>query len=162
LKIESLKQAIGMQSAINRFLSENGIKDLVGDYGELLVNRALGGSRAGAVNQGFDIIHPDFGRIEVKTRKYELQRDGRIRKEDRAVGFLNKEGGFDWLAHVVLNVDFSVEAACLVDYADIWPEITKTEGKNGKVAFARSIGCPSSQSITEEVRIAQRELGFGL
>ena len=111
--IDTLERAISAQAEINRFLARSGIKDLVGDYGELLVHKALGGTRKNAVNRGFDIDHDDLRRIEVKTRKYELLESGKVKKESRAVGFAAKESSFDWLAHVVLDVDFSVVAACL-------------------------------------------------
>lgn len=147
-----------MQAAVVRFLAKNGIKDLVGDYGELLVHRALGGDRQNAVNQGFDLIHPKFQRIEVKTRKYELRNDGSIKRENRAVGFNGKENGFDWLAHVVLNVDFSVVSACLCPYQEVWPQILRT---TGKVGFSTSSQLPSARLITSELKNAQKELGFG-
>ncbi|WP_460588657.1 hypothetical protein, partial [Haliea atlantica] len=93
MQIDTLQEAIAAQAAIIRYLARNGIKDLVGDYGELLIHQAFGGERKSAVHQGFDILHPEFGRIEVKTRKYELKEDGSIRKESRAVGFKGKENG---------------------------------------------------------------------
>lgn len=109
MKISSLQQAISNQAEIVRFLADQGIKDLVGDYGELLTQQALGGVRMNAVNQGYDIQHPEYRRIEVKTRKWELQKDGSVRKEDRAVGFKGKEEQLEWLAHIILGTDFKVE-----------------------------------------------------
>lgn len=159
MSIESLKDAISAQAQINRFLVSNGIKDLVGDYGEMLVHKAFGGSRENAVNKGYDIKHPEYGRIEVKTRKYELLQDGTIRKESRAVGFKGKEAGFDWLAHVVLDVDFSVISACLASYQEIWPEIQRTVDK---VGYSTSSRLPSSVDIRSKVKGAQNELGFGI
>jgi len=126
VSITSLQEAIATQAKINQFLAASGIKDLVGDYGELLIHDALRGVSKNAVNQGFDIKHHELGRVEVKTRKYELLPDGTVRKESRAVGFKGKENGFEWLAHVVLDVDFSVVGACLVAYQDVWPEIQRT------------------------------------
>jgi len=155
--IQSLEEAISYQAEINRFLAKNGIKDLVGDYGELLVHRALGGRRQNAVNQGFDIDHSEYKRIEVKTRKYELVQDGSVRKENRAVGFKGKENGFDWLAHVILDVNFSVVGGCLVSYQDVWPEVQRTIDK---VSFATSSRLPSSINITDKLNKAQQELGY--
>lgn len=159
MQVDTLQEAIAAQAAIIRFLSRNGIKDLVGDYGELLIHRAFGGERKSAVHQGYDILHPEFGRIEVKTRKYELKEDGSIRKESRAVGFKGKENGFDWLAHVVLDTDFSLVGACLAPYAQVWLEIERT---TGKVGFPTSSKLPGSRLITSEVKAAQLELGFGI
>jgi hypothetical protein len=157
--ISNLKEAISAQAEINKFLASRGIKDLVGDYGELLVHRALGGTRKNAVNQGFDIEHPELKRIEVKTRQYELKQDGTIGKENRAVGFKGKKNRFEWLAHVVLNIDFSVVGGCLVHYDDVWPEIERT---SEKVSFPTSSRLPSSRDITQELRQAQQELDFAL
>lgn len=159
MPIQSLQQAIACQAEVVRFLAKNGIKDLVGGYGELLVSHALGGVRQNSVNPGFDIKNREYGRIEVKTRKYELKEDGSVRKENRAVGFEGKKNGFDHLAHVVLNVDFSVVSACLVSYDQVWPEIERT---SGKVGFATSSRLPSSKIITDMLRKSQSELGYGI
>jgi hypothetical protein len=155
--IATLQDAIAAQAAINRFLASSGIKDLVGDYGELLVHKALGGTRRNAVNRGFDIDHEVFLRVEVKTRQYELLQDGTVRRESRAVGFKGKEDGFDWLAHVILDVDFSVLGACLVSYQNVWPEIERTKDK---VGYQTSSRLPSSRDITQQVKTAQLDLGF--
>ncbi|WKJ90680.1 hypothetical protein QZJ86_00675 [Methylomonas montana] len=157
--ISTLREAISAQAEINRFLALNGIKDLVGDYGELLVHKALGGTRKNPVNQGFDIEHPELKRIEVKTRKFELLQNGSVREENRAVGFKSKKNSFEWLAHVVLNIDFSIVGACLVHYDDVWPEIERT---SEKVSFSMSSCLPSSRDITQELRQAQQELDFAL
>lgn len=159
MPIQSLQEAIASQAEINRFLAKNGIKDLVGDYGELLIHKAFGGNRENAVNQGFDIQHPQYKRIEVKTRKYELLQSGGVRKEGRAVGFKGKEDGFDWLAHIVLDVDFSVVSGCLVSYQDVWPEVQRTKDK---VGFSTSSKLPSSINITNQLRDAQKALGYGI
>ena len=157
MPITTLQDAIAAQAEVNRFLASSGIKDLVGDYGELLIHKALGGIRRNAVNRGFDIDHVEFQRIEVKTRQYELMQDGTVRRESRAVGFKGKENGFDWLAHVVLDVDFTVLGACVATYGDVWPEIERT---TGKVGFPTSSRLPSSRDITQQVKKAQLELGF--
>lgn len=159
MSIKSLEEAIASQLEINRYLARNGIKDLVGDYGEVLVHEALGGFRKNAVNQGFDIQHPKYNRIEVKTRKFELLRNGNVKKENRAVGFKGKENGFDWLAHVILDVDFSVVDGCLVSYQDVWPEIQRTKDK---VGFSTSSKLPSSLNITHELQNAAKILGTNL
>ena len=155
LKINSVSDAIKAQIHINRFLLNNGIRDLVGDYGEILIERSIGGRRENSTNKGFDIKHPKYGKIEVKTRKYELKADGKVRKENRAVGFKNKEGQFDWLAHIVLGADYQVVSACLAKYDEVWPEIQKT---GDKVGFTASSSLPSSLNISSELRKAQKDL----
>ncbi|QWF31283.1 hypothetical protein [Pseudoalteromonas sp. SiA1] len=158
VQISSLSQAIDCQAEINRFLALNGIKDLVGDYGELLSHKALGGDRMNAVNRGFDIMHQDHGRIEVKTRKWELKKDGSTHKEERAVGFTGKEGQFDKLVHVILDVDFSVRYACMAIYSEVWPEILRT---TNKVSFKVSSKLPNSIDITNEIKEAEKALRNG-
>lgn len=49
---------IRRQSEIDQQLRSCGVRDLVGDYGEILAHAALGGTRMHAVNEGFDIEHP--------------------------------------------------------------------------------------------------------
>lgn len=156
MDINNLNEAIELQVEVNKFLRSKGIKDLVGDYGELLIHKVLGGTRESAVNKGFDISHPKFNRIEVKTRKYELNQNGKTRKENRAVGFKGKENGFDWLAHIILDTDYSVISGCLCSYQDVWPEIQE---KKGKVSFGVSSNCDSSIDLTEELQSAQRNVG---
>lgn len=136
----------------------NGIKDLVGDYGELLSHKALGGERMNAVNRGFDIMHQGHGRIEVKTRKWELKKDGSIHKEERAVGFSGKEDQFDKLVHVILDVDFSVRYACMAIYSEVWPEIMRT---TKKISFRVCSHLPNSIDITNSIKAAERALRSG-
>jgi hypothetical protein len=151
-QLKAISQAIHRQVEIDRHLRAHGVKDLVGDYGEILAHKVLGGARTPPTTEGHDIDHPTYGRVQVKTRKYELQRDGKIRKEDRAVGFkLDKSDQFDWLCHIVLDVDYSVVGAVLVAHQCAWPEIT---GKSMKIKYARSCSLPSSLDITSKVKAA--------
>jgi len=152
--ITSLEEAIRYQTKINKFLANNGIRDLVGDYGELIVHNAIGGKKQSAVNQGFDIRNEKYGRVEVKTRKYELKQDGTVKKEIRAVGFKGKENNFDWLAHVILDIEFNVVCACLAKYDEVWPEVQRTKDK---VGFSTSSKLPSSIDITKALQCAQIE-----
>jgi len=152
--ITSLEEAVKYQTQINKFLASNGIRDLVGDYGEFIVHNAIGGEKQSAVNQGFDIKNEKYGRVEVKTRKYELKKNGTVKKESRAVGFKGKENNFDWLAHVILDIEFNVVSACLAKYDEVWPEVQRTKDK---VGFSTSSKLPSSIDITETLKGAQIE-----
>jgi hypothetical protein len=154
VSITSLEEAIKHQIQINKFLASNGIRDLVGDYGEFIVRHAIGGEKQSAVNQGFDIKNEEYGRVEVKTRKYELRQDGSVNNENRAVGFKGKESNFDWLAHVVLDIEFNVANACLAQYEEVWPEILRTKGK---VGFSTSSKLSGSIDITNKLKAAQIE-----
>jgi len=66
MPITNLQEAINAQIELDEFLKNYDLKDLVGDYGELIVQNAIGGERQKAVNQGFDIMHEKYNRIEVK------------------------------------------------------------------------------------------------
>src|SRR4051812_38398045 len=75
-----------------------GIKDQ-GQYVARLVAESLGARVvANGVNQGFDLEHDQYGRIEVRSRR--LPFDGR--REDRAQVPSSKYGLFDHFVHVVL------------------------------------------------------------
>lgn len=152
--ITSLEDAVKYQTQINKFLAHNGIRDLVGDYGEFIVQYAIGGEKQNAVNQGFDIKNETYGRVEVKTRKYELKENGSVKKENRAVGFKGKENNFDWLAHIILDTEFNVVSGCLAKYDEVWPEIQRTKDK---VGFSTSSKLSSSIDITDKLKHSQNE-----
>ncbi|MCK5537125.1 MAG: hypothetical protein KAI79_09870 [Bacteroidales bacterium] len=155
MTIENIQEAINIQIDINKFLEQYNIKDLVGDYGELIIQNTIGGERQKAVNQGFDIMHEKYHRIEVKTRKYKRDKDGNVKKENRAVGFKGKENNFDWLAHLILDEEFNVLSACMAKYDEVWPEIQRL---SNKVSYKTSSELPSSFDITNEAIAAQNKL----
>lgn len=95
-----------------------------------------------------------YGRVELKTRKYELKQDGTVKKENRAVGFKGKENIFDWLAHFILDTEFNVVSTCLATYDEIWPEVQRTKNK---VGFSTSSKLPSSINTTDMLKSAQIE-----
>lgn len=159
-KNERLVDLVARQKAIDDELRELGIRDLVGDFGELIAARALGVSREKPVTEGHDIIHPTYGRIQVKTRKSPAAVDGKTaRIENRAAGFKAPktagETAFDWLMHVVLNSDYSVDKACLVSHSDVWPEIERT---TMKVGYNISSTRASSQDWTARLKEAAAQL----
>lgn len=139
--INSITDAIVAQRAIDEFLCrEIGSEDLVGRFGEVLAAAAPKGELMPAVTQGFDIRHPEYGRVQVKTRK--LPRDGR--NETRAVGF-GGPNAFDWLCHVLLDVDYGVKGAWLVPYEKAWPVI---------IAASMKISAKQSQALGRDVTVA--------
>ena len=150
-----MQEAINAQVNINNFLKTCGIKDLVGDYGELIVENTIGGKRQNAVNQGFDIMHDKYNRIEVKTRKYKRNASNKLVKENRAVGFTGKKDNFDWLAHIILDEEYRVIAACLAKYDEVWPII---QSSSGKISYSQSLNSRDSKNITEEAQAIQRTL----
>jgi hypothetical protein len=155
MTIDSIAKAITAQIAINNFLASHGIKDLVGGYGQLLLQKSIGGEPMSATNQGFDILHFEYNRIEVKTRKYERKLDGGITKETRAVGFDGKENGFDWMAHIILDTEYRVVGGVLAKYSEVWPELMRN---SKKISFSASAILPSSINITAELKNSEIEL----
>jgi len=159
MRIDTLQEAIKFQIEVNRFLASKKIKDLVGGYGQLLFVEAAGGTNMSATNQGFDVQHPVYNRVEVKTRRYELKLEGGVKKETRAVGFKGKENGFDWLAHIILDTDYRVVYGTLAKYSEVWPEINRC---SEKVNFSVSSSLPSSIDITAALKEAEANLGVGI
>ncbi len=132
--------------------SRYGFKDQ-GPYAELLVAKALGARvLTNGVNQGFDLEHPRYGRIEVRSRRYPL--DGR--REDRTQVPSSKHGLFDHFVHIVLDQDFSVAGAYLAPH-DAMEALVK-RSKQRYVRFADGAALPQAVNITAEVRAAQAGL----
>ncbi|WP_162820671.1 hypothetical protein [Microvirga calopogonii] len=124
-----------------------------GQYAALLVARALGACVvANGVNQGYDLEHPRYGRIEVRSRRYPL--DGR--REDRAQVPSSKQGLFDHFAHIVLDQDFTVAGAYLAPHDAIDAHVGKS--KQRYVRFADGAALPQAVDITADVRAVQTGL----
>lgn len=93
-------------------LERYGIRDS-GDYAEVLVAKALRGSRnSSGVERGFDLLTPEYGRVEVRSRI--LPRDGR--RETRIRVEEKKWNHFAWLAGVIFEPSLSVHAAYLLPH----------------------------------------------
>lgn len=108
----NLRELLGQFVAARERLEDYGIRDS-GDYAEVLVAKALRGTRnSSGVERGFDVSAPDYGRVEVRSRT--LPRDGRretrIRVEER------KWNHFAWLAGVIFEPSLSVHAAYLLPH----------------------------------------------
>ena len=113
------------QELMLRLMGEHGIRS-VADYAEQVVADALSGVRvANGTNKGFDITAPHYGRVEVKFRQ--LPSDGRI--EERCALSDAKENGFDYLAVVIFQPDFTVKGAVLVPYDEAWKFVVANEYK---------------------------------
>lgn len=103
-------------AALRERLKEFGIRD-ASDYAEVLVAEALAGQRhASRVNKGHDVTADLYGRIEVKCRQ--LPSDGRI--EERVEVGAGKEDGFEFLAVVIFQPDFSIKGGVVVPYSAVW------------------------------------------
>jgi hypothetical protein len=108
----SIRSLLTELADIRKRLSVYGIRN-EGGYAELLVEKALNGSRhKSGVEKGSDLVAPDYGRVEVRSRTLPL--DGR--KEARLNLPHMKRGGFDWFAGVVFNSDLSVKVGFLLPH----------------------------------------------
>jgi hypothetical protein len=151
-----VRASIQQQIKIDNDLRSVGIKDLVADYGELLAARALGDVKLEKpVTPGHDITHPELGKVQVKTRKLPVKANGKTGSETRAVFKVDEPNQFDWLLHIILNPDYSINAATRAKYDEVWPEITKT---SMKVTFPISSTLSSSVNMTDEIKEASKEL----
>lgn len=136
------------QELMLRLMVEHGIRS-VSDYAEQIVADALGGARvANAGNQGYDVMAPYYGRVEVKFRQ--LPSDGRI--EERCALSDAKENGFDYLAVVIFHPDFRVKGAVLVPYAEAWHFVAASA--YNRISYAQASGCAGSIDITSDVAAA--------
>jgi hypothetical protein len=136
------------QELMLRLMVEHGIRS-VSDYAEQIVADALGGMRqSSGVNQGFDVMTPKHGRVEVKFRQ--LPGDGRI--EERCALSDAKENGFDYLAIVIFHPDFRVKGAVLVPYREAWPFVEASA--YNRISYTQACGCRGAVNITTEVAAA--------
>jgi hypothetical protein len=123
----------------------------VADYSEQIVAEALNGERIlKGARKGHDVVAPQYGRIEVKFRQ--LPADGRL--EERVALSDAKQNGFDYLAVVVFQPDFTVKGAVLVPYAAAWECVTQSA--YSRISYSYACGCEGAIDITEKVATAAR------
>lgn len=132
-------------SVLRENLREHGIRDAA-DYAEVLIAQAVNGERvASRVTKGHDVVSSQFGRIEVKCRQ--LPPDGRI--EERVEISVAKESGFDHLAVVIFQPDFSVKGAVVVPYASVW-ELARNHQYN-RISYPQACALAGAIDITSSV-----------
>lgn len=112
----SIRALLVELASVRRKLAEHGIRN-EGGYAEMLVAEALNGQRhSSGVVKGSDLVAPEYGRVEVRSRTLPL--DGR--NEARFNLPEKKRGEFDWLAGVIFNSDLSVKDAFLLPHDAAW------------------------------------------
>jgi len=135
-------------SSIRASLRKYGIRD-ASDYAEVLIAEALNGERvASRVTKGHDVISPVYGRVEVKCRQLPI--DGRI--EEGVEISASKEAGFDFLAILIFNADFTVKGAALIPYEAVW-NLVRVQ-KYNRIGFSQAIQISGAIDITHDVRRA--------
>ncbi|MEN5033707.1 hypothetical protein [Pseudomonas sp. TWI929] len=133
-------------------LEAHGIRD-TGGYAELLAARALCASRnKSSVEKGFDILCPQLGRIEVRSRC--LPRSGR--HETRIELSDKKEGGFDYLLGILFDPDIEVVGGFLLPHHAAISLSRLQQFK--RIPFATGLAHPQAIDITEKLRLAQQQL----
>lgn len=140
-----LMQQLGL---IRAALRKYGIR-AASDYAEVLVAEALQGKRVlSRVTKGHDVTSPVYGRVEVKCRQ--LPADGRM--EERVEVSPSKETGFDFLAIVIFNVDFTVKGATLMPYAAVWDLVVHQH--YNRISYPQAMLIDNALDITRDVRKA--------
>lgn len=133
----SIKYLLNELASVRKKLSDHGIRDESG-YAEMLVAEALGGKRhSSGVEKGSDLLAPEYGRVEVRSRTLPL--DGR--NEARLNLPEKKRGEFDWFAGVVFSSDLSINTAFLLCHEDAWECASKN--KRNDVTFKNAKLCSS-------------------
>lgn len=133
-------------AALRRCLREHDIRD-ASDYAEVLVAEAVGGQRQlSRVTKGHDVVCSRFGRIEVKCRQLPL--DGRI--EERVEVSDSKQAGFEFLAVVIFQPDFSIKGAVVVPYSAVWAFVQRQ--KYNRVSYPQACRLSGAVDITAAVR----------
>jgi hypothetical protein len=84
----------------------------------------------------------------VKCRQ--LPADGRL--EERVSVGASKKSGFDFLAVVIFNADFTLRGAVLVPYSAVW-RLTRRQRYN-RISYPQAVLAPGSIDITRKVRNA--------
>ena len=135
-------------SSVRAALKEYGIRD-ASDYAEALIAEVLHGNRVlSRVTKGHDVTAPTYGRVEVKCRQ--LPADGRL--EQRVEVSESKEAGFDFLALVIFNVDFTVRGAALVPYSAVWDLVCRRQYH--RIDYTEALRLPGAKDISQDVRKA--------
>lgn len=134
----------------HRCLVRCGINDFVGSYGERIAEIAIGGKLMPPTFKAFDLKHPEYGRVQIKTRAMLDRLEGALSNETRAV--IGKNRGFDWLFHLVLNRDLMVVAAILAPIDEL---SCKLESSSGKIAIEKTRILAGAVDVTLDARRAQ-------
>lgn len=137
----------------HRALLSHGISDFHGDYGEHVVRATIGGKLMPPTFKAFDIDHPEYGRVQVKTRTLLDRTQNRKNTETRAV--VGKNRHFDYLAHLVLDRNLDVSCCILVSLAAIWDHLDNT---NGKIKIEDTRASADAFDLTEPAKAAQKLL----
>ena len=152
---DTIKTLMNRLFEVQTELSIHGINqnNEAGSYAEILIANALKSQRlTNGVNKGYDILSDKWGRVEVKSRR--LPFDGRA--ETRVSIQKSKEGGFDHLAFVVFETNWSIHKALLLPYTQAWEAASMNTQRYLSLPDAKQL--PDALDITGLVTEAREKL----
>lgn len=139
-------------TAIRRKLFRHRVRDYC-DYGEVLVAKALGGTRHRTRTvRGHDIFAAGYNRVQVRSRMQPLS--GKI--ETRVPLKADNRGRFDWLAVPIFRKDGDIEAAYLLPHDAAWELADST--RYSRFPLSRAMAHPAVRDITAQLLDAERAL----
>lgn len=101
-----------------------------GDLAELLVAHALHGELVANSEKSFDLVAPDWNRVQVKSRLVDPKGKG-----TRQLSPI-RSWEFDWLAVVLFRDDYSILRATLIAVANVRSAARQSNHVNGGVVMA--------------------------
>lgn len=123
-----------------------------GDYGEWLAREALGGVLVANSVKSYDLMSPQHGRVQVKTRVVSTPMLHNQRQTSSVRSF-----DFDHAAFVLLRQeDYGVHRGVLVPVADVKAAATRDDHVNGWRLMMTSalLDHPAAEDITDALRQA--------
>jgi hypothetical protein len=148
----SLRECLVQFVTAREMLKPFGVRD-TGDYAEILVAKALDGTRnISGVERGYDVVTPGYGRVEVRSRT--LPGDGRNETRIRVPD--EKWGQFSWLAGVIFEPALAVYAAYLLPHDAA--KALATCGRYPRFSLGDALAHAQCVNVTAQFREAERLL----
>ena len=137
---------LAQMASIRIDLEAYGVRDNDG-LAELLVAKLLDGRRnRERSHRGFDLIAPDYGRIEVHSRTLPRHR----RAETRITLQEPKRDRFDWLSVVIFTPSLDVFAAYMLPHDAAWQ--LADASKFSRIALSIGLRHPAVVDLTASLR----------
>jgi hypothetical protein len=152
-----------MHSAVADELRQRGVtrsaNNPAGDFAENLFCRAFGWVQAPSSMKSADAIDGNGIRFQIKCRRITAQNTSRQLSALRSL----EDFGFDILAAVLFNKDYSVLRAALIPYAIVVSEAKhQTHTNSGRFMLRDAVwNLPGVEDVTHKLRIAAKEWATG-
>ncbi|SMX23830.1 hypothetical protein [Boseongicola aestuarii] len=134
-------------------IAEKGIASFDGDYGELIVQAAIGGKLIPPTFKDYDLEHPEYGRVQVKTRTL-LDRTNK-RPNTATCAVFGKNRPFDHLAHLAMDRILGVRGCLIVPLMRVHKHLQRTKGK---ISFKGSQLSEGALDVSKEAVTAQAKI----